>query len=139
MSRRDQLDCLVDFVGMILPCSLTPFRKLPSASSLPQAPFRKLPSAYGALQPAAPFAQQFSQSLSSHTLCCCLKIFSTTNNHCNFWHSNFQQVSTYAFCSCDDKFTQKWNCRSPNNLCKCTESPSSLSTNTSIVWNLYSS
>ena len=34
-------------------------------------------------------------------------------------------------------FTQKWNCSSPNNLCKCAESPSRLSTNTSIVRNLY--
>ena len=91
--------------------------------------------------PAAPFpfTQLFSQSLSSHTLCSCLEIFSTTNNLCNFWHSKIQQVSTYAFCSWDDIFTQKWNCSSPNNLCKCTESPSTLSTNTPIVWNLYSS
>ena len=87
--------------------------------------------------PAALFSQLFSQSLSSHTLCRCLDILSTTNNLCNFWHSKFQQVSTYAFCSWDDIFTQKWNCSSPNNLCKCTESPSTLSTNTSIVWNLY--
>ena len=42
-----------------------------------------------------------------------------------------------AFCSWDDIFTQKWNCSSPNILCKCTESPSTLSTNTSIEWNLY--
>ena len=87
--------------------------------------------------PAVPFTQIFSQSLFSHTLCSCLEILSTTNNLWNFWHSKFQQVSTYAFCSWDDIFTQKWNCSSPNNLCKCTESPSTLSTNTSIVWNLY--
>ena len=87
--------------------------------------------------PAAPFTRLFSQSPSSHTLCSCLDILSTTNNLCNFWHSKFQQVSTYAFCSWDDKLTQKWNCSSANKLCKCTESPSTLSTNTSIVWNLY--
>ena len=87
--------------------------------------------------PAAPLIQLFSQSLSSHTLCSCLDILSTTNNLCNFWHSKFQQVSTYAFCSWDDIFTQKWNCSSPNNLCKCTESSSTLSTNTSLEWNLY--
>ena len=81
--------------------------------------------------------QLFSQSLSSHTLCSCLKFLSTTNNLCNFWHSKFQQVSTYTFCSWDDIFTQKWNCNSPNNLCKCTKTPSTLSTNTSIEWNLY--
>ena len=87
--------------------------------------------------PVAPLTQLFSQILSSYILCSCLDIPSTTNNLCNFWHSKFQQVSTYAFCSWDDMFTQKWNCSSPNNLCKCTESPSTLSTNTSIVWSLY--
>ena len=87
--------------------------------------------------PADPFTQLFSQSLSSHTLCSCLEILSTTNNLCNFWQSKFQQVSTYAFCSWDDIFRQKWNCSSPNNMCKCTESPSTLSNNTSIVWTLY--
>ena len=87
--------------------------------------------------PAAPFTQLFSQSLSSHTHCSCLDILSTINNLCNFWHSKFQKVSSYAFCSWDDLFTQKWNCSSPNNLCKCTKSSSTLSTNTSIEWNLY--
>ena len=87
--------------------------------------------------PAAPFTQLFSQSLSSHTLCSCRDILSATNNLCNFWHSKFQQVSTYAFCSWDDISTQKWKCSSPKNLCKSTESPSTLSANTSIVWNLY--
>ena len=58
------------------------------------------------LPPAAPFPQLFSQSLSSHTLCSCLEILSTTNNLCNFWKSKFQQVSTDAFCSWDDIFTQ---------------------------------
>ena len=96
-----------------------------------------LPYAYSSLPPVAPFTQLFSQSLSSHTLCSCLEIFSPTNNFCNFWQSKLQQVSTYTFCSLDDIFTQKWNCSSPNNLCKCTESPSTLSTNTSIDWNLY--
>ena len=100
-------------------------------------PLRKLPSAHGSLPLLATTTQLFSQSLSSHTLCSCLEIFSTTNNLCNFWNSKFQQVSTYAFCSWDDLFTQKWICSSPNNLCKCTESPSTLSTNTSVEWNLY--
>ena len=107
-------------------------------------PVRKLPSAYSSLPlratsrpPAAPFTQLFSQSLFSHTLYSCLEIVSTTNNLCNFWHSKFQQVSTYALCSWDDIFTQKWNCTFPNNLCKCTKSTSTLSANTSIEWNLY--
>ena len=96
-----------------------------------------LPYAYGSLPLPATTTQLFSQSLSSHTLCSCLQILSTTNNLCNFWHRNFQQVSTYAFCSWDDKFTQKRNCSSPNNLCKFTKSPSTLSTKTSIESNLY--
>ena len=81
--------------------------------------------------------QLFSQSLSSHSLSSCLDFLSTTNNLCNFWHSKLQQGSTYAFCSWDDIFTHKWNCSSPNNFCKCTESSSTLSTNTSIEKNLY--
>ena len=126
MTPRDRLDWLVDSVGMILLCLLTPC--LPAMLKLSSA---------RSLQPAAPFTQQFSQSLSSHIFCSCLEILSTTNNLYNFWHGKFQQVSTYAFCSWDDIFTQNWDCSSPNNLCKCTESPSMLSTNTSIVWNLF--
>ena len=34
-------------------------------------------------------------------------------------------------------FYAKWNCNSPNSLTKCTESSSTLSTNTSGEWNLY--
>ena len=97
----------------------TPFR----ASRPPAAPF--------------PFIQLFSQSLSSHTLCSCLEILSASNNFCNFWHSKFHQVSSYAFCCWDDTLTQKLFCSSPNNLCKCTESPSTLSTKNSREWNLY--
>ena len=88
--------------------------------------------------PAATTTQMFSHSLFSHILCCSfLETLSTTNNLCIFWHSNFQRVTTYTFCSCDDTLTQKWNCSSANNLCKCTESQSTLSTNTSIEWNLF--
>ena len=87
--------------------------------------------------PRARFTQLFSQSPSSHTLCSCFEILSTFNNLCNFWHTKFQQVSTYAFCSWDDIFTQNWNCSSPISFCKCTESPSTLSTNNSTEWNLY--
>ena len=81
--------------------------------------------------------QLFSQSLSSHALCSCLDILSTTNNLCNFWRDKLQHISTYMFCSWDDIFTQIWICSSPNNLCKCTESSSTVSTNISIEWNLY--
>ena len=80
--------------------------------------------------------QLFSRSLSSHILWCCL-VFSTTNNFCNFWRSKTQQVYFHALCSRDDIFTQKWNCSSPNNLCKCTQSPSTLSTITSRECNFH--
>ena len=109
MSLRDRLDCLVNFVGMIL---LAVFFLVPSPNC-------------------------FFQSLLPPTLCSRLEILSTANNFCNFWHSKIQQVNNYAFCSWDVIFAQKWNCCSPNNFCKCTKSPSTLSTNNSRVWNLY--
>ena len=118
MSLRDQLDCLVDFVGMIILCLLPPCRTL-------TAPLRlQLPS-----------PNCFFKNLLSHILCSRLERFSTANNLSNLWCSKLQHVSTYAFCRWDDLFTQKWNCSSPNNLCKCTESPSPLPSNPSIVWN----
>ena len=66
----------------------------------------RLPYAYGSRSLPATTSQLFSQCLSSHILCSCLEIFSTTNDLCNFWRSKFQQVSIYAFCSWDDIFTQ---------------------------------
>ena len=53
-----------------------------------------------------------SQSLSSLFLCCCLEIFSTTNNFFNSRSVEFQQVISHRFCSWNDVFTQKWNCGS---------------------------
>ena len=86
-------------------------------------------------------AQKFFQSQSSHTLCSCLGILSSTNNLFFFWRTyksnKFQKVSTYKFCSWDDIFKQKWNFCSPNNLRKFTKSRPTLSTNTSIEWDLY--
>ena len=116
MSLRDQMVCFADLFSNESAC---------------------LPSAYGCLPLPATTTQLFSQCLPSHTLCSCLENLSTTNNLCNFWQSKFQQVSTYAVCSWDDIVTKKWNCSSPNILSKCTESPSTLSANTSIEWNLY--
>ena len=79
----------------------------------------------------------FHQSSSSHTLCSYLEFLSTTTNICNFWHSQFQQVSTHAFCNRDEKFTQKGNCCSPSHICKRTESQPTVSTNTSIEKIIY--
>ena len=107
MSLRDQLFCIADSVGMTL---LAVLFLLP------------LPSCF--LRVSLP------------TLFATVLNFSTTNNLCIFWRSKFQQVSNYAFCSSDDIFTKKWNCSSPNILGKCTESPYTLLTNTSIEWNL---
>ena len=86
---------------------------------------------------SATTTQLFSQRLFSHFLCSFLETFYTNNNICNFWHSPLQQVSNHAFCSWDDIFTQAWNCSSRNSLCKITEYLPTLSTNTSIEWNLY--
>ena len=60
------------------------------------------------------------------------------NNLCKFWSSKIQQDSTHVFCR-DDVFTQKVNCGSSNNLCKCNETPTTLLTITSIEWEPYSS
>ena len=107
--------CWNDSPFLLPPC-------LPYASSLP---------------PAARFTQLFFQSLLPHTPCSRFERFSTAKNLSNLWCSKLQHVSNYAFCRWDDTFTQNWNCSSPNNLCKCTEAPSPLSSKLSIVWNFY--
>ena len=104
LSLRERLVCTADFVGMTLLVFFSP----------------------------ATSTQLFSQSLFSHILCSCLGVFSTTKNACNFWHSKFQQVSTYTFCSWDDILTRKTNCTSLNKLCKCTKTAPKLSTTNSI-------
>ena len=63
---------------------------------------------------------------------CCADIPSTTNNLCNLWLSKLQQVSTQAFLNWDKLYTQKLSCGSPEKLCKCTESLSTLLTETFI-------
>ena len=107
MSLRDRLTCFEHFVGMTL---LAVLFLLPVPNSFLRVCLRTLFAA----------VLKFLLPL-------------TTSN---FWHSKVQPVSTYAFCSWDVIFTQKWNCSSPNKLCKCTESPSTLSTNTSTEWDL---
>ena len=83
---------------------------------------------------------QFTTFFSEFVFPHCMQLFwnyFVTHNLCKFWRSKFQQVSTYAFRSRDDIFTQKWSCSSPDSLCKCTKSRSTLSTNTSLEWKLY--
>ena len=122
MSLHERMDCLVDFVGMIFVCLLPPSRT-------PTAPFcLQLPS------PNCFFRVRFLPTLSAADLKDFLPRITSPISVCS---SKLQHVSTYAFCSWDDIFTQKWNCSSPSNLCKSPKSPSTLSTNRSIVWNFY--
>ena len=109
-----------------------------NVSSRPTDLFCRFCSDDAACSPSpAPTTQLFSQSLSSHTPCSCLKSLSTTNNLCCIWRNKLQHVSNYAFWSWDDIFTQNWNCSSHSILCKCTKSPFTMSTKTSIEWNLF--
>ena len=111
MSLRDRLSFFADFVWMTL---------LAVLCLLPQ-PYRSfrvcLPTLFAAV----------------------LKFFLplTTSAISGAATSNKSAPRRLAVESWDDKLTQKWNCISPNNLCRCTESPSVLSTNTSIEGNLY--
>ena len=79
----------------------------------------------------------FSQTSPLHIPCCCLEVLSTRDNFCLFLRHKFEEVSTQMFCSSVDTLTQIRNCGSPNNLSKCTKSTFTLSTITSIDWNLY--
>ena len=128
-SLRDRLIFFAVFVGLTLlalrfllpPC-------LPYASSLPPTvPLRlRLPSPNCFLKVCLP------------TLFAAVLIFFLPIPTSAISGSvKFQQVGTYAFRSWDDIFTQKLNCSSNNNQCKCTESSSTLSTNISKEWNLY--
>ena len=81
--------------------------------------------------------QLFFQSLSSHTVCSCLEIISTTNNFCNLWRSKVQQVSVDEFCRWVNMISQKLNFSPPNTLLECTEFPSMLPTNTYVDWDLW--
>ena len=54
-----------------------------------------------------------------------------------FGAENSNMSAPKRFCPCDDIFTQKRNCSSPNYLCKSPKSPSPLSSNRSILWNFY--
>ena len=125
MSLPDRLVCFADFVGMNL-----------LARRTPKAPLLFL----------LPLLNCFLRVCLLTLFAAVLKFFpprttSANSRHswhsCNLWHSKVQQNSTYAFCSWDDIFAKKYDCSSRNNLCKCTDSPSTLSTNTSIEWNIY--
>ena len=119
-SLRDRLDCLVDFVGMILLRLLLPC--LPTALRLPS------PNCFLRVC----FPTLFAAVLNDFRPLITSPISGTANANISA-----PLISTYASCRWDNIFTQKGNCSSPNNLCKSPKTPFSLSTNHSVVWNFY--
>ncbi len=109
MSLRDRLICFADFVGLTL---------LALRFLLPQ------PNCFLKVCLATLFAAVWIFFLPLTT-----SAISGTANSNKSAPTRFAAGTIY--------FTQKRNCSSPNTVCKCSESPSPLSTNTSIQWNLY--
>ena len=109
MSLRDRLICCADFVGMTL-LALRILLPLPNC-------FLKvcLPTLFAA---ALIFFLPLTTSAISGTA-------SSNKSACTRFLAGTIYLRT------------KWNCSSPDNLCKCTESSSTLSTNTSKEWNLF--
>ena len=111
MSLRDQLVCFADFLGMTL---------LAILFLLP------LPNCFLRVGLPTPFVAVLKFFLPLTT-----SAVSGAANSIKWAPTRFAPGRTYLL------FAEKGNCCSPNNLCKTTESSSALSTNTSIVWNLY--
>ena len=119
MSLRDRLVCFAGFVGMnLLAC------RLPITLFLFLLP---LPKYFLGVCLATFFAAVLKLFLPITT-----SAISGTANSNKSAPTRFAAGTIFFYF-----FTQKWNCRSLNNLCKCTESPSTFSTNPSIEWNLY--
>ena len=118
ISLRDRLVCFADFVGMTL-----------LACRTLMAPFLFL----------LPLPNCFLSVCLPTLFAAVLKFFLPQTTSASPGTANSNKSAPTHMCSWDDIFTQKWNCSSLNNLCKCTESPPTLSTNTFIEWNLYSS
>ena len=62
--------------------------------------------------------------------------FFATNNLCNLWRCKFQQSNSNVW-QPDVISTEKWKYSSLNTLYKCAKFSSTVSTNTSVNWNLY--
>ena len=117
MSLRDRLVCFADFVGM----NLLALRFL-----LPTAPFRlRLPSPNCFLKVCLP---TFFAAVLKFFLPLTTSAISGTANSNKSAPTRFAAGTIYL---------RKNGIAFPNNLCKCTKSPSTLSTNTSIECNLY--
>ena len=109
MSLRDRMICVADFVGMTLLAVLF-------LLTLPNCFLRVcLPTLFAAV----------------------LKFFLPLTTSAISGTANSNKSAPSLFAARTIFFTQKWNCCSPKNSCKCTESSSTLSTNTSIERNLY--
>ena len=122
MSLRDWLVCFAGFVGL----NLLAHRFLLPACRTPTAPFRLwLPSPNCFLRVCLPTL-----------FAAVLKFFLplTTSAISGTANSNKSAPTRFAAWTI---YLRKNGIAVPNNLCKCTESPSTLSTNTSIEWNLY--
>ena len=128
-SPRERLVCMADSVGMtLLAC--------PPTSRTSTVLFSIwlhiwVPSVF------ATTSRLFFQNLFSHVLCSCLEAFIQLTTSAISDRTISKKTSNQFFCSCDDIFTEKWNCGAPYNLRKCTESPSTLWTNASIDEYLY--
>ena len=119
VSLRGRLVCFADFVGMTL---LAPVLYASSFGLIAHFRFLlPLPNC--------------SLSLPTHTLFSCF--YFSYRQQLQFLAQQIPKSQHCTFCGCVDIFTQKWNFASLNNLCRCTESPSPLTTNTPKEWNLY--
>ena len=132
MSLRDRLDCLVDFVGMILLCLLPaclPAVRLrfPSASSLPLA----LPTALRLPSPNCFFIVFFPTLFAA-----VLKFFLplTTSAISGTANSNKSAPTRFA---AGTTYLRKNGIAGLPITCASSKSPSTLLTNRSIVWNFY--
>ena len=118
MSFGDRLDCLVDFVGIILLCLLPPFRTF-------TAPFHlRLPSPNCFFRVC--LATLFAAELKSFLPLITPPISGAANS-----------IMSAPMCFAAGTTYLRKNCSSPNNLYKCPESPFPLSPKPSIVRNFY--
>ena len=75
----------------------------------------------------------FSQCLFSYVFGSSSETFLPANNISYLWHCKLQQISTHAFCSWEDIFSQERNGGSPNTLRKGSKTTPSLTSNTFVL------
>ena len=123
MSLRYRLDCLVDFLRMILLCLLP----------LPNRFFRVcLPTYFAAvLKDFLPLITSLISGAANSNMSALRRIADGTI----YLRKKGISVLPKTFAGAPNSLPVC--CSSPKNLCKCTESPSTLSSNHSIVWDFY--